>query len=105
MIILKGKKSSVQEGITNYDKVVSSSVAPKIVNALQDQYTNNLKTAGTMMDTRHFAYAQACGALIGIINNLDIINVDKPTKAVRSLIVILQKTKDDIQKELSGLKN
>jgi hypothetical protein len=102
MIILQ-EKTSQKEGITNYDKAVSSSIRPKIVDVLKSQYMSNLKTAGTMMDTRRFAYAQVYGALSGIIGNLDIIDAATPTDAVKSLMSTLQKTKDAVQKGLSSL--
>jgi hypothetical protein len=101
MIIVK-EKNSQKEGITNYDKTILASASSKVMDVLYDQYTRNLKTAGTMLDINHFAYAQVCGALTGIIGSLGIIDADTPTVTVKRLIDSLRKMKNTVEKGLSN---
>jgi hypothetical protein len=104
MIILKEKSKKqdvMREGITNFDKAIIQFAYGRVEDLLQDQYNHNVQTARSMMDTRHFAFSQTCGALAGVIANLA--HIHNPPSDIESLIVSLQKIKDAVKRELSRI--
>jgi hypothetical protein len=101
MVILKERHDLMREGLTNFDKAIIQASYTKVEDLLQDQYNRNVRTAGSMMDTRRFAFSQTCGALAGVIANLS--HIVNPPREIESLIGSIQKVKDAVKIELSRM--